>query len=210
MESKRETELNWAEISNGPEDSSHAEEYPEESTGTGLIYGTNLNAHEFSEENEGAEKKTEIVRYRPAGVTSRVLSYLADILVIYALTNLFFGSIAASASGTSLWIVSISTVGIIGSLYFLLTTYFFRQTIGKMIFGIEVVGMDGKRPDFVSLIFREVVGRLVSQLGGLHLGYIWGAFHPRRQTWHDILGKTYVVHKKVEEQEKYIEIEQPA
>ena len=214
-ESGHEKEANHAPAKTVTESSNHNEDSPKISHEPRTHPATETDTTSLDNEEdkpidgthpgEEAEITTETVRYQPAGIPSRALSYLADILIIYALTNLFFGGLPAAES--PLWIVSLASVGIIGSLYFLLTTYFFQQTIGKMIFGIEVIGSDGNKPGFLSLIFREVIGRLVSQLGGLHIGYLWGAFHPRRQTWHDIFGETYVVCKNEDEQEKYIEIE---
>lgn len=137
----------------------------------------------------------EKISYQPAGFGIRLSAYLIDLVVILAITN-FTAARSPVIDSSSLLIPGLASLGIVGSLYFLLMTGFFRQTIGKMITGIEVIGIDGRTPGWSNLFFREVIGRFIAQLGGIYLGYIWVAFHPRKQGWHDRFGDTYVVHER--------------
>lgn len=77
-------------------------------------------------------------------------------------------------------------------------TRFFRQTLGKMIFGIEVISAKGDRLTWGQLFFREGVGRFLHQapiLGNLTLlAYIVVACTPKKQGVHDLFAETYVVH----------------
>lgn len=143
-------------------------------------------------------KLTEEIVYRPAGVALRFGAYLIDLIIIFALTNLFLpNTMADENTFRNLAFIGIgaSAFGVLASLYFLLMTRIFGQTIGKMIMGIKVIGTDGFPPGWSSLFFREVIGRFISQMAGVHLGYIWAIFNLRKQGWHDFLGDTYVIHE---------------
>lgn len=70
----------------------------------------------------------------------------------------------------------------------------YRATPGKMFMGIEVV--DEKTRSAVTL--EQGVGRYLSYYLSalpLALGYIWAAFDPKKQSWHDKLAGTIVVYK---------------
>ena len=72
---------------------------------------------------------------------------------------------------------------------------FKSATPGKMAVGCEIV--DAKtfgKPGKLQLIIRYL-GYYVSILGFM-LGFIWVAFDPRKQGWHDKLAGTVVVQKK--------------
>ncbi len=134
--------------------------------------------------------------YRPAGVSTRLGAYLIDLIVVFALTNLFIpGALGNGKTSGNLafWGVGASAFGVLASLYFLLMTGLSGQTIGKMILGIKVIGIDGSPPGWSSLFFREVIGRFISQAAGIQLGYIWAVFNIHKQGWHDFLGDTYVI-----------------
>ena len=117
--------------------------------------------------------ETEEIIYRPAGVGIRFWAYLIDLIVILAFINLFIShSLESMALNLAFVGIGLSSFGVLASLYFLLMTKIFGQTIGKMIVGIRVIGTDGAPPDWSSLIFREVIGRFIAQLAGTHLGYL--------------------------------------
>ena len=69
------------------------------------------------------------------------------------------------------------------------------QTIGKMIFGIQVVNSQGNIPAIGSVLLREVVGKFLSAIA-LGLGYLWVAWDKNKRGWHDHIGGTYVVRKQ--------------
>ncbi len=65
-------------------------------------------------------------------------------------------------------------------------------TPGKRMLGIVIVDAGtGGRPPFQRLLLRYV-GYLLSALP-LFLGFLWVLWDPRRQGWHDKLGRTVVV-----------------
>lgn len=65
-------------------------------------------------------------------------------------------------------------------------------TPGKKILGIKLVRADGAPITFGTVLVRILMA-LISGLC-LSLGYIWAAFDPKHQTWHDKAANTYVVH----------------
>lgn len=69
-----------------------------------------------------------------------------------------------------------------------------QTTPGKMAFrGIIVDAETGGHPTPRQFAIRYI-GYLVSTLP-FGLGFIWAAFHPRKQAWHDLLAGTLVVTK---------------
>ena len=67
-----------------------------------------------------------------------------------------------------------------------------QATPGKMVMSLRIVdAKTGERPSTGQLIGRYF-GYFVSTLG-LCLGYVWVAFDPKKQAWHDKLAGTVVV-----------------
>ncbi len=64
-------------------------------------------------------------------------------------------------------------------------------SLGKAALGIRALRRDGHRPGWVHGAAR-FVGKQVSG-AVLLIGYIWAAFDPQRQAWHDKFADTYVV-----------------
>ena len=128
--------------------------------------------------------------YRLAGFWTRFLAYMIDILTIVSISGII---LRGYAKEIPLLGISMVSIGIIGFIYFVVMTKLLGQTLGKMIMGIKVIRIDNKELDWITLIYREGIGRFISQLLGLHLGYIWCGFSPRKQTWHDSISDTYVV-----------------
>jgi len=68
---------------------------------------------------------------------------------------------------------------------------------GKLVVGLRIVNEEGDPPGLRWGIMRTAA-TVFSEI--LYIGYIWAFFDKRTQTWHDKLGKTYVV--RVEESEQ--------
>jgi uncharacterized RDD family membrane protein YckC len=79
--------------------------------------------------------------------------------------------------------------------YYVVFTALYGATPGKMLLGIRVVKSDGSPVDWLTAFMREVVGKILSSLP-LDLGFLWAFFHPKRQTWHDLIANTLVVHRE--------------
>lgn len=68
------------------------------------------------------------------------------------------------------------------------------QTIGKMIFGLRVVGTDGQPLTFLRALARTV-GYLLSA-APFFLGFFWVGLTSSKRSWHDLLADTMVVREQ--------------
>ena len=67
---------------------------------------------------------------------------------------------------------------------------FYGWTPAKAMLGMRVLREDGRRPGLVHGFARSTI----KAIGGtLLLGYLWAAWDPKRQTWHDKAARTFVV-----------------
>ncbi|HEY5079164.1 MAG TPA: RDD family protein [Opitutaceae bacterium] len=64
-------------------------------------------------------------------------------------------------------------------------------TVGGIIFGLKVVRIDGRPSDWVTMIVRAL-GCFFSLIV-VGLGFLWIAFDPQKQAWHDKIAGTVVV-----------------
>jgi uncharacterized RDD family membrane protein YckC len=117
-----------------------------------------------------------------AGFCVRFLAFGVDWLIL-----LVPGLVLAVIDPTGL-------VGLVGSTaYYILFTGLRGQTPGKMVVGIKVIRIeDGSLPGLGVAALRETLGKFVSALA-LLLGYLWIAFDPKKQGWHDKMARTVVV-----------------
>ena len=99
--------------------------------------------------------------------------------------------------------------------YFVVLTVAFGATLGKMAFGMKVVGADGGKASAGAIIVREIILRGGGSIVGIALGFILGGtlgdfigglvflivilrilVDDHRQGWHDKIGGTFVVNAK--------------
>ena len=66
------------------------------------------------------------------------------------------------------------------------------QTLGKMALGIKVIKRNGQALGLGQAALREVVGKFVSFIA-LCLGFLWVAWDPKKQGWHDKIAGTEVI-----------------
>lgn len=76
--------------------------------------------------------------------------------------------------------------------YLVVTTAVSGGTFGKHAFRLRVVSVDFKPPDWSTVFFREVVGRVIVAATAL-IGYLWVVVDERKQGWHDKIADTYVL-----------------
>ncbi len=166
----------------------------------------------INHENSGYQtvERENTVDVRVVGFWTRFWAFIIDLAVI-AMSSLVFFRIfwpagLAATSIKSFVLINSLFPGIWGSIYFVLMTKYFGQTVGKMIIGIKVVSKDGCPLSWVTVVMREVVGRTLSQLLGTYLGYLVCAFHPRKQTLSDIISDTYVVYANEKKRGRWVRI----
>lgn len=144
--------------------------------------------------------ETTMSKYRAAGFWIRLFAFLLDLLVIAGLNAIIWDSLLPDISESSFLYQVLHTnglfLGLTGAAYFILMTRFFQQTLGKMIVGIKVVQRSGEPLSWITAIFRELVGRSLSQIMGLNLGYMVCWFNAEKRCAHDFLSDTWVVYEK--------------
>jgi uncharacterized RDD family membrane protein YckC len=108
-----------------------------------------------------------------AGFWVRMAALLVDALLVGVVTHMcsFFLPILA-IYGAILWKLK-------------------GSTIGGIIFGLKVVRVDGKPPEWVTMIVRALA--CFFSLIVACLGFFWIAFDPEKQAWHDKIAGTVVV-----------------
>ena len=156
---------------------------------------------EYQEEltfNEQVQPPDSVSLYQRAGFWMRFWAYLIDLIVIGSLSRLFINpifrllDISIVESGIFSPYVIVDSILFFG--YFVLTTKFMNQTLGKLIMGLQVIKLNAEPLDWKTLIFREWIGRYISSV--LMLGYIVVAFNPSKQGFHDMFSDTVVVLEK--------------
>lgn len=130
-----------------------------------------------------------------AGFWSRVVAFLIDLIVVYAtaslLNTLSFGLLNKQLDFPILGEESLSYVIVVFT-YFIAMTYFFSQTLGKMIMKIKVETNKGDKLSFTDVIYRELVGRLLT-IFLANLPYLAIAFTNKKKGLHDFIADTVVV-----------------
>jgi uncharacterized RDD family membrane protein YckC len=132
-----------------------------------------------------------------AGFWMRFWAYLLDLIVIGSVNRMILNPVFRAldvplAESGIFSPMSISTA-IVFYLYFVLMTKFYGQTLGKMVFGLKVVELDGKRLSWGTVIFREWIGRFISAT--VMILYIVVAFTKKKQGLHDLFADTTVIYE---------------
>ncbi|WP_420853994.1 RDD family protein [Staphylococcus ratti] len=136
-----------------------------------------------------------------AGFGIRFLSYIIDLIILWAVSNIVINPLLTltGADSFKLWIDYFSLSNVLNALlyflYFVLMTKFFQQTLGKMILGIQVYRNDFKPFQWSDVLFREWIGRIISNIM-LGLPYLAVIFTPKHIGVHDYFADTVVVKKK--------------
>ena len=130
-----------------------------------------------------------------AGFWTRFISYLIDMIVIYAISSLLntisFGLLNKVLDFPILGEESLSYV-IVMFTYFISMTYFFSQTLGKMIMKIKIETNRGDKLNFADVVYRELVGRLLT-IFLVYIPYLAVVFTNKKKGLHDYIADTVVV-----------------
>lgn len=149
------------------------------------------------EEDQESYKNNNFPSYFYAGFWIRSFAYLVDILCIGFITRGTIG-LVYNVTGLEPSMRLNSFYGLAALLiylvYFTLLTKLNRgQTIGKMIFGIRVVGLQEEELSWTTVIIRETVCRFIMKNPPLMLAYVLAAFTHRKQHPGDYFCDTSVV-----------------
>jgi uncharacterized RDD family membrane protein YckC len=162
------------------------------------INQTNEEVHEEKIDSDYIKEvqlHTQELRY--AGFWMRFWAYLLDLILIGSIDRILikpiFRLLDIPLLESSLFApISVATA-ITFYAYFVLMTRYFQQTLGKMVFGIKVVGLMEDKLSWKTILFREWIGRFISST--IVIGYIITAFLPKKQGLHDLFSDTSVVHE---------------
>lgn len=150
---------------------------------------------------EGYER--EIVNSTHAGFGLRLVAYLIDLIVIWSIKMIILHPIVRmfNLEDKHFWIplFSVENIGsaLVYFLYFVLMTWFFRATLGKMLLGLKVISYTRDPLTFGRVVTREFFGRYISDF--IKLLYVVILFNPKKQGIHDMLADTIVVKERDEQ-----------
>ena len=141
----------------------------------------------------------EQIEEKTAGFWMRFWAFLLDISIVAAvvgiivnpLFHLFGWSLSESRWYSPMTIVS----GLFYYAYFVLTTKFWQQTVGKMVLGLRVVSTKSEKLDWLTVLCRETVGRFISNK--IPIIYLMVAFMPKNHGLNDLIADTRVIQEKV-------------
>ncbi|HLQ60843.1 MAG TPA: RDD family protein [Candidatus Acidoferrales bacterium] len=132
---------------------------------------------------------------RTAGFLIRTVAYLVDAFLLGLVGGAFpFLVISSNQSSQGRAAGSGAGAVLLSLVYFVLLWSHLGggRTLGMRLFGLKVVGGDG-RPIGVLAAIGRWIGLWLSFVV-CFLGVIWVAFDSLHQGWHDKLSGTYVVH----------------
>ncbi|WP_228548256.1 RDD family protein [Sporosarcina obsidiansis] len=138
-----------------------------------------------------------------AGFWVRLWAFLIDLLLVTSISGIFvkpiFRLLDVAISKPFAFLFSPYKVAalLLLLLYFILMTKWAGQTVGKMILGIRVVKLNGQKLDWSTVLFREGIGRFISQM--LWIPYLLVLFTPQKSALHDLFADTTVIHERVYE-----------
>ena len=168
--------------------------------------------------------------YKYAGFWRRLVAFMIDstivtiifvVLLVIAALAFFFGAISADNNA---WIKDLANPKGFSSALLLIMVFYIAiniayftyfhgatgRTPGKMLLGLQVYCADGTEVSF-GIAFLRAIGYLVSSLlGTIPLGFIWAAFDPKKQSWHDKIAGTVVIIKEQENESAGLSIPDPA
>jgi uncharacterized RDD family membrane protein YckC len=133
---------------------------------------------------------TELIGY---GGKGRLFAMMVDNLLAMICAMVAGRMLPSSLSNVAHWVAA----SIVYLLYFFVQEAAWSRSLGKFLFGLSVVDLQGKRIGWAPAFWRTILR--VLEVNPIVLGAIPGAIilarSKRRQRLGDMIGKTVVVHK---------------
>jgi uncharacterized RDD family membrane protein YckC len=120
-----------------------------------------------------------------------MIDSLAVLFLIVPLMVWYFGDGWAYAEGPKAFVIN----WILPAAATLAFWHYRRATPGKMVIAAEIVDARTFGPPSTAQLLGRYAGYYVSTIG-LFLGFLWIAFDPRKQGWHDKMANTVVIRKR--------------
>lgn len=160
---------------------------------------TNHDVTESKKQDTFVQTVIEKYEKKTAGFWIRFFAFVVDSLVAGAIVGILVNPIFYLMDWSfdeSKWYAPMAIFSaIFYYAYFIITTKLWQQTLGKMIFGLKVVSIKDEKLTWLTVIFRELVGRFISNT--ISILYIMVAFMPKNQGLQDIIADTVVIHEKI-------------
>lgn len=143
------------------------------------------------------------MKKRYAGFWIRFLAFIIDTVILAVIARLLFGpqasqfAIHAGEGGKIGFNFNVMFAGphmIIPIAYYLGFWVWKSATPGKLALGLKIIQQNGKDISWQKAILRYI-GYILSVLP-LCLGFLWIGFSKKKIGFHDMIAKTYVIHKK--------------
>lgn len=145
------------------------------------------------------DKLTEqLIHATEAGFGVRFIAFIIDLIVIGSIKSIILNPFDAWLGLSDMYIMTplFSVYNVLSALiyfgYFILLTFFFNATLGKMILKLKVVHENGRKLSIGTVITREFFGRYISNFFA-YLLYLVVLFNPNKRGIHDLLSDTLVV-----------------
>ncbi|ATP41449.1 hypothetical protein CSE16_16035 [Solibacillus sp. R5-41] len=140
------------------------------------------------------------IQQKTAGFWMRFWAFVLDSLIISAIVGVtirpLFAVMDWDLVGVN-WYAPFTVLSVmIYYAYFVFLTKYFKQTLGKMVFGLHVEKDNGEPLDWPTILFREGIGRFINSTF-LHLPYLIVAFSQKNKSVADYFSDTIVVHEKM-------------
>ena len=152
-------------------------------------------------------KQKDVPKIWYSGFWVRGAAHIIDGLVVFGIIvciglplSIFFGffSVILGPLGFILQFV-VSFLGLfIAWGYFIFMTHKYQATLGKMAVGVKVTAETGEKLSLKNIVIRETIGKFVSSLI-FGVGYIMIAFTQKKQGLHDMIVRSAVVYKDVQQ-----------
>lgn len=140
--------------------------------------------------------------YRFAGFWMRLWAFLLDSIIIWSIGGIvifpIFRMLNIPISQSFMFSPATIATTILWFSYFILMTKYFKQTLGKMVFGLRVVDLKDDELSWKTVLFREGIGRYIAGVYAplTFVVYLVAAFTNKKQGIHDLFADTSVVHEK--------------
>jgi len=145
-------------------------------------------------EENSIEKKPKEFKYAGFGV--RLSAFIIDSAIYMLIAYLIWGNQVVNTSDGGIYIGLKSWQMIVPLLYFFLNWLILSSSIGKLIFGLKIINEEGNR-----INIKEIGLRLLMYIFMI-IGVCFLFANKKRQTLHDIVAKTFVVYRKLQEKPK--------
>jgi uncharacterized RDD family membrane protein YckC len=128
------------------------------------------------------------MNHKEAHFFHRLQASFIDTLIAMAIAFYFINLTVKSADipelVTNLFLLLLVLLSPVGLLYQIFMTRWFGGTLGKLLTGIKITGLDGTTLAWKRIMFRQTIGYMFSSLL-FGFGYLAILKNDKRQAWHD-------------------------